>query len=219
MTTAPNSMRLLRLYSALYLSICLFALIGTTAGTANAYDWELKKQADGIDVYTRPVSDSDIREFKGEGIVRVGVDAIVALLRDSARFKEWFPNTSESRLLERDGAVAYQYSVLSTPWPISDRDNVFRSLTTQDEASGRVDIAIEAAPDHYPVQQRLHRVTRANGNWRLTPNGPNATHVSFTMHLEPGGGIPNWMVNAQIISTPFDALVNMRQILGADANP
>ena len=196
------------------ISICLCAV----GATANAYEWELKKQADGIDVYTRPVSDSDIKEFKGEGIVGVSISAIVELLRDSAQFKNWFPNTSASKLLERDGAVSYQYSIMSTPWPISDRDNIFRSVMTRDETTGSVEITVDAAPDHYPVQKRLHRVTRAKGSWLLTPDGPNKTHVKFVMHLEPGGGIPDWMVNAQIIATPFDALTNMRTTLGAETN-
>ena len=214
MITAANSTKLFLFSCTLYFSICLCAV----GATANAYEWELEKQADGIDVYTRPVSDSDIKEFKGEGIVGVSISAIVELLRDSAQFKNWFPNTSASKLLERDGAVSYQYSIMSTPWPISDRDNIFRSVMTRDETTGSVEITVDAAPDHYPVQKRLHRVTRAKGSWLLTPDGPNKTHVKFVMHLEPGGGIPDWMVNAQIIATPFDALTNMRTTLGAETN-
>ena len=148
-------------------------------------------------------------------MVAIEIAAIVALLRDASRFKDWFPNTSEAKLLKRDGDAAYQYSVMSTPWPISDRDNVIRSVLTRDESSGRVDIVLEAAPDAHPIQPGRHRVTRAKGDWRLTPQGPALTHVAFTMHLEPGGGIPDWMVNARIVATPFDALVNMRRILGA----
>ena len=36
------------------------------------------------------------------------------------------------------------------------------------------------------------------------------------MHLDPGGGIPEWMINARIIATPFEALTNLR--LSAKAN-
>ena len=59
MITAANSTKLFLFSCTLYFSICLCAV----GATANAYEWELKKQADGIDVYTRPVSDSDIKEF------------------------------------------------------------------------------------------------------------------------------------------------------------
>ena len=97
MNAPSNSMRFALFSSILGLSLCL------VAGTARAAEWELRKQADGIDVYTRPVADSGIKEFKGEGIVRVEIAAIVALLRDASRFREWFPDTSESKLLKREG--------------------------------------------------------------------------------------------------------------------
>jgi hypothetical protein len=197
--------------TTLALLLCLLLC----AGAVKAAEWELQKQADGIDVYTRPVADSDIMEFKGEGIVEVEVDRIVALMRDASRFKDWFPNTSESKLISREGAVTHQYSVMMTPWPVADRDNVFRSEMSRDESTGRVEFALEAAPEAYPIQRGRHRVTRARGKWQFTPTGSGGTRVIFTMHLEPGGGVPDWMVNARIVSTPFEALANMREILGA----
>jgi hypothetical protein len=30
------------------------------------------------------------------------------------------------------------------------------------------------------------------------------------MHLEPGGGVPEWMINTQVVDTPFEALSNLR---------
>jgi len=197
------------------LTLVLPLCLSLYAGVANAAEWELRKQANGIDVYTRSVAGSEINEFKGEGIVEVEVDQIVALIRDSSRFKDWFPDTSESELLKRDGAVTYQYSVMTTPWPVADRDNVFRSVMTRDESTGRVEFALEAAPDAHPIQRGRHRVTRAKGKWQLTPGKSGETQVAFTMHLEPGGGIPDWLVNARVVSTPFEALENMRRILGA----
>jgi len=202
-------------FALLISTLTLFLYSCLAAGAARAADWELKKQAEGIDVYTRPVAGSEIKAFKGEGIVRVEVAAIVALLRDASRFKDWFPDTGESKRLERDGDVTYQYSVMTMPWPISDRDNIFRTVTTRDEATGRVEISVDAAPDSHPIQPGRHRVTHATGTWQLTPKAPQETHVAFTMHLEPGGGIPDWMVNARIVATPYGALVNMRRILGA----
>jgi hypothetical protein len=191
----------------------LLIIIGGTQSQAD--DWTLEKQADGIDVYTRPVAGSYIKEFKGEGVVGVDVEDIVGLLRDAGRFKDWFPNTSESRLVKREGDTSYQYSVMATPWPISDRDNVFRSVTTRDESTGRVEITVNAAPTEVPIQDGRHRVTRAKGSWQLTPQGPERTLVTFIMHLEPGGGLPDWMVNARIVATPFEALMNLRKILRA----
>jgi ribosome-associated toxin RatA of RatAB toxin-antitoxin module len=168
------------------------------------------RDRDGIAVYTRPVEGSGIREFKGSALVSASAERIRSLLRDADHFKDWFPNTSESRLLAREGDVSYQYSVLDAPWPVSDRDNVFRSETAIDPTSGEVAIRVSAAPDYHPEQPERVRVRRALGLWLLEPLGEAQTRVTFTMHLEPGGGVPQWLINAQVVETPFDALTNLR---------
>jgi len=195
-------------------SIVLLGSIFLLTGSAGAMgDWELDKQENGIDIYTRPVEGSGIKEFKGTADVAADVDAVLQVLRDSDRFKDWFPNTADSRLLAREGNVTHQYSVMATPWPISNRDNVFRSELTRDEATGVVDIVVAAAPDFYPVQEGKVRVRKANGMWRLEPIAPGKTRVTFRMHLEPGGGIPEWIINARVVASPFEALTNLRGML------
>ncbi len=182
-------------------------------GHAGESPWNLVRERDGIVVYTRPVEGSGIREFKGSALVAASAQQIRALLRDADHFKDWFPNTSESRLLARDGDVSYQYSVLDAPWPVSDRDNVFRSETTIDPTTGQVAIRVSAAPDYHPEQPERVRVRRALGLWLLEPVGAEQTKVTFSMHLEPGGGVPQWLINAQVVETPFDALTNLRAAL------
>lgn len=196
--------------SLLALAMVLLAGLGAAPVRAGESPWSVARERDGISVYTRPVEGSGIREFRGVALVAASPAAIRALLRDADRFKDWFPNTSESRLLAREGDVSYQYSVLDAPWPVSDRDNVFRSVTTIDPASGRISIRVSAAPDYHPEQPERVRVRRALGEWLLEPVGAGQTRVTFTMHLEPGGGVPQWLINAQVVETPFDALTNLR---------
>lgn len=196
------------------LGLCILLFHAAIATAAPPEEWSLDKQKDGIDVYTRPVEGSGIKEFKGVAEVEVKLERILELLRDSNQFKSWFPNTRESRLLARDGNVSYQYSVMGTPWPMKDRDNVLQSVTTRDESTGVVHIETTAVPNYYPVQKGRFRVQKAHGTWTLRPIGPDKTHVTFTMHLEPGGGIPQWMINLRIVATPFEALTNLRMTVG-----
>lgn len=191
-------------------AICL--ILGSSA-SAIATEWVLDKQENGIDVYTRPVPGSGIKEFMGTAEIEDSVDAVLRVLRDSDRFKHWFPNTPESKLLAREDNVSYQYSVMDAPWPVSDRDNVFRSVTKRDEATGVVEIQVTAAPDYFPEQANRTRVRKANGAWKLEPLEGDRTLVTFRMHLEPGGGIPEWLINARVVATPFEALTNLRAFL------
>ena len=196
-----------------FLATWTVAAMVLAATSSHAADWTLGRQEDGITVHTRPVDGSGIDEFRGVAEVDAPAEAIVALLRDSNRFKDWFPNTPESRLLDRNGAVSHQYSVMATPWPVSDRDNVLRSVLSPDTETGVVEITVTADPDHYPEQPDRVRVRRAKGLWRFEPLSESRTRVTFQMHLEPGGGIPQWMINARVVATPFEALGNLREMV------
>ena len=195
---------------ALFFSLVVSLLFTQSAIAA---EWELQREENGITIYTRPVPNSGIREFKGIAEVDHNAKMILAILRDSDRFKTWFPNTPESKLVERNGNVSVQYSVMDAPWPVSDRDNVLRSVTSHDDETGQIQIQVAAAPDAYPERPDRVRVKKATGNWILEPLSDYKTRVTFQMHLEPGGGIPEWLTNARVVDSPFEALTNMREIL------
>ncbi|MBJ19709.1 MAG: START domain-containing protein [bacterium] len=195
------------------LSALAIGVLASNPGFATA-EWTLDKQENGIDVYTRAVAGSGVKAFKGTAEFEGDVDAVLRVLGDSDGFKNWFPNTPESKLLSREGSVSYQYSVMAAPWPVSDRDNVLRTVMERDEETGIVDIQMTAAPDYYPEQANRVRVRMANGSWKLEPLGGGKIQVTFTMHLEPGGGIPKWLINARVVATPFEALSNLRASLG-----
>jgi hypothetical protein len=190
------------------------ALICAPASATTDERWSLDRQGNGIDIYTRPVPGSGIKEFKGISEFDRDLKSILAVLRDSDRFKDWFPNTPESKLLSREGKTSHQYSVMDAPWPVSDRDYVFRVVTTHDETTGSVELAISADPTYYPEQKGRIRVQTAKGSWKLEPISTQKTRVTFRMHLEPGGGIPEWLINARVVDTPFEALTNLRATVG-----
>lgn len=195
---------------ASFLASWLAAPLLPPAARAEEAPWALERDRDGILVHTRPVAGSGIDEFRGTALVTAPVDAVRAVLRNVDDFELWFPSTSESRLLSREANVQLQYTVIDAPWPVSDRDNVFRSETTHDPSTGVVRIAVTADPDRQPEQPDRVRVRHARGEWLLEPVAPERTRVTFTMHLDPGGGVPEWLLNARVVETPFEALTNLR---------
>lgn len=198
----------------LLLGVMFLGTLPTARGetSASATEWRLEKREDGIEVHTRPVPGSGIRAFKGETIIETDLESVLAVIRDAEHYQDWFPNCPESRLLRREESVVHQYNVTAAPWPIDDRDNIFRSALERDPETGAAEISIEAAPGFHPEQPGRVRVQSAEGRWRLEPRGEDSTWVLFELHLEPGGGIPDWLANARIVSTPFEALTNLRRM-------
>lgn len=175
---------------------------------AAASSWQLQRDEDGIRVWTRPVPGSAVARFRGETFVKAGTAAIKAVLTDVPRMPEWFPDCVEARTLSKEGDVELRYVVTGTPWPVDDRDAIYRIETIR-PPSGIVRIEMGVRPDALPEQAERVRVQRADGGWTLTPED-GGTRVAWELHLEPGGSVPTWLVNQRVVDTPFRALRELR---------
>lgn len=192
-----------------------FALLAL-ASVAQAEGWQLKRSEEGVRVWTRPVEGSAIEEFRGETFVSASPEECLALLRDASKSTRWFPNTSESRTLSREGDVELRYVVMDAPWPVDDRDAVYRFTTTRgDDGSIGIDIGVE--PDAVARESDRVRVLAARGQWRFTPRAGGTT-VLFEMHFDPAGSVPQWLSNLRVVETPYESLRGMQREL-AHAKP
>jgi hypothetical protein len=204
---------------------------------AAEHPWELKKDEDGIQVHVRPVEGSDILEYKGVTVVDAGLDALIAFYEKEKRMPEWFHQCVEADLLEAktpaldsnnperlrpelDAPVRSEekvlYFVISMPWPVKDRDSVYRRIRSQDPATGAIEYKVSAVPNFYPEQKGRIRMPYLKGFWRFTPLQDGRTEVYYQQHSEVGGHIPAWLVNKLAVNIPFESLDNFRRILTAE---
>jgi hypothetical protein len=59
----------------------------------------------------------------------------------------------------------------------------------------------------------LQRVPFSNATWEVTPIGLNRIQVVYTLKINPGGGIPPWMVNMFIAKAPLETFKNLARII------
>ena len=201
-----------RLAHAVMLLVVLFA--AASSAVAAEYPWELKKDVDGIRVYVRKVEGSSILEYKGTAVVDAGPEAVVRLFEEDPRMPEWFHQCAEARLIKantREDKVLY--FVISMPWPVQDRDLVFRRVRSKDPVTGAVEYRTSSLPGVYPEQNGKVRMPYLKGLWRFTPLGDGRTEMYYQQHSEVGGHIPAWLVNRLAVNIPFNSLSRFRQLL------
>lgn len=194
--------------SAAPIRFLLLLAAAAAAMPAAALDWELQRDEAGIRVWTKPVPGSAVARFRGETFVKADTAAIKAVLGDVPRMTEWFPDCVEARTLSKEGDVELRYMVTGAPWPVDDRDAIYRIETIR-EPSGPVRIEMGVQPEALPEQEGRVRVRRAQGGWKLTPE-EGGTRVAWELHLEPGGSVPTWLINQRVVETPFRALRELR---------
>ena len=186
---------------------------------AAEYPWELKKNEDGIRVSVRKVEGSSILEYQGTVVVNAAPEAVIRLFEEDRRIPEWFHQCSEARLIRANTPEdKILYFVISMPWPVTDRDLVFRRVRSQDPATGAVEYRSSSLSGVYPEQGGKVRMPYLKGFWRFTPLADGRTEIYYQQHSEVGGHIPDWLVNRLAVNIPFNSLFHFRQQLSKTAH-
>jgi hypothetical protein len=177
--------------------------------------WELEAHDEDKDikVFTRAVGDSPLREFKGVTNIKSDVNAFVALLKDDTAATNWMHDVVEFKLVDSPSDVeSLVYTVNHTPWPVTNRDAYVRSIMTADTNGGVVS-TITAEPDFAEMNEDYIRMPEIVGLWSFTPKAEGVVEVVYQVHANPGGSLPDWLVNAIVVETPMETLSNLQDII------
>lgn len=175
-------------------------------------EWTLKKDKDGVQIYTRPVEGSPLKEFKGVVNIRSTAEAVKALILDLDTYTEWQHNCSSSRILHKNNENdLYGYSLTDAPWPVQDREAIVRTQVSEKE--GIITLKMTATPDYIKSTEGVVRVPKMTGFWQITAKKDGMVEVIQQVHASPGGRIPDWLANSAVVDTPFQTLLNMKRRL------
>lgn len=184
-------------------AVLLCFALGTNA--LSAPDWRPARWVDGVAVESHP-TESGFDVHRGETAVCADLGTLEVFVEDTSRFPEWLPFTRSARLLKasEEGFVYYVRS--TTPWPMKDRDMVYR-ITRRDAGPDAVLLELTGLPDYAPPEEDVERILAAEGEWRLAPSG-NRTRVSYELYLNPGG-VPAYFANRRLAVVVGRTLANL----------
>ncbi|MEZ5042239.1 MAG: START domain-containing protein [Saprospiraceae bacterium] len=191
-----------------FLCVLLIILSGFSS---KEVEWELKKDKDGIQVYTRKISDATMRAFRGETEVTGSLESIAALFKDVSRYTEWVPGAKLAEVLASSPNSQIFYLQTDAPWPVTDRDGVYQF--TFKSSSKSLTILATCLPDYIPIRQDHVRIPKSEGFWEFTAKENGKIKVVYENHSEPGGSIPGWLANATVVNLPFESLKNLKEML------
>lgn len=190
------------------------ALAVSTLSFAESAPWELEVHDEdkGIQVFTRAVEGSPLKEFKGITQIQAPVEAFVTLLNDSEAATKWMHNVIEFKVVETTSDTEnLVYTVNKTPWPVTDRDVYIRSSFSADE-TGKVTSTLKAEAFDEKNDDYI-RISSLNGFWSFTPLETGLVEVVYQVHANPGGSLPDWLVNSIVVETPQETLENLQEII------
>ncbi|HEY9114288.1 MAG TPA: START domain-containing protein [Bacteroidales bacterium] len=182
-------------------------------GVAQETDWKLEKEKDGISVFTREVGGLKIKEFKATATIRTNTEFLVAMVLDAETYVDWIDKMEVAEIIEKvNSNEFYIYSEVDVPWPFENRDIVTLNKVNRNHENGSVKIEIAAVTGKVPEKEGVVRMPESGGFWQFTPQKDGKTAVVYQYLADPGGGIPDWLVNAFLVDGPYKTLENMKRI-------
>jgi hypothetical protein len=175
-------------------------------------DWELKKNENGITVYTRSSEGSSYKELKAVCYLKTSMSSIVALLNDWDSYPQWVYKCGKSSTVKKISETeVIHYQTVVAPWPVDSRDFVVNVKLTQDPMTKVITIISTSKPDYIPKVPGHVRITEFKASWTLIPQKNGTIEVIYQLLVNPGGYVPAWLVNLAVVEGPYETTLNLKE--------
>jgi len=187
-------------------------LLSVTQAQAN--EWKLSKDEEGIQVFLRDTPNSALKSFMGKTTVNTDIASLVSQIEDTSSYPKWLHNCKSAKTVKKlSNNQNINYIVTDMPWPVVDRDAVLMATKTVNQTSKAVQITLHSNSDAVPLVEGKVRIKKIQGRWVLTPVDENKVNIVYEMSIDPGGGIPKWVVNSMTVDLPFHTLNKLRNLV------
>lgn len=181
------------------------------AAAAQAEDWQVAKDEDGIKVSLSDVAGSKYKAYRGETVINAPMAKVRDFQADVAAACKWIHECKMQKALKQEGDKVWTYSQFNTPWPVKARDSVLE-VTSINGPDGSLTRQLKGVPKYIPEDPDYVRVAAVDGFWKFVPKGPNQTAVTYQVHTEPGGSVPSWLANKFVVDAPFNTLKALKEV-------
>ncbi len=175
--------------------------------------WEMVKDKKGVKVSLRKTPFSQVKSFKSKIVLDVDLATTVGFLWDEKNYVDWMLMCYKIEILDFiSKSEQITYMINNPPWPVSKRDGAMRRKIYRDPADGSVYIEMCSMPAFIPERKKHVRVPLLVGYGQVRPISENKVEVTYEMLVNPGGWIPVWVINMQVVATPFFTLRNIQKL-------
>ena len=166
------------------------------ANTPGADGWELLSSDHGIQTFSRDVQDSRFKETRHVTELDASLPQVLSALGDGTTCVAWLKLCKSIKIIERVNQREFlAYAVLNMPWPVSNRDLVFRSTRIGEPEDKVVEVRQLAEPDAYPPGKLVRMISE--NVYTIESMRDRKVRLTWTLHTNPGGGLSPKLVNSR----------------------
>ena len=198
------------------LFLAAFLLLASSIRCLAQEDWKLQAEQNGIKVYLRQQEESAFNALRASFEAESTLSQYAALVLNVDEYKFWnYAATNPYIVKKINESELIYYTEAKAPWPVTDRYVVVHLKVTQDPKSKIMKITINNVPDQIPEQAGFVRIKKYNAVIQVAPITESRVKVEYTLHVDPGGSIPAWVVNLLSKKMPVTTFTNLKNRLKA----
>ncbi|HLI93459.1 MAG TPA: START domain-containing protein [Puia sp.] len=185
---------------------------GVICPAADRNEWTLRREKDGINVYSRRSDFSKFNDTRVDADLPGTIQQLAGILLDVDRYSDWVYATRTSRMVRKlnPNEVIY-YAEVGTPWPASNRD-YYADMKISFNADGQsMTVVSVGMKDYQPEKKDLVRVPLSRGYWTVTTTGRNKIHLQYILEIDPGGAVPAWILNNFASRAPLETFAKLKK--------
>lgn len=192
-----------------------FLTIGEVSMVTDQYPWVLKKEKQGIRIFTRDIVGSNLKELKIEmNFLNTTIPQLLEVITNSNTYTDWVYKCSEANeVKEISKWEDISYYKFDFPWPFSDRDAYMKSVLSADEQMQSATIKTQIVSGFPPPEKDIVRMTSHFNQWKFSQVTPKKVSLVYYAKSNPAGNIPDWIVNLAVDRGPTETLSNLRELV------
>ena len=173
-------------------------------------EWVYEREKKGIKVFTKKSKWGKLRDSKVQMFVPTPINDVVRFLTDFDNYTNWFPRCKKAKIVARLNENEFiAYLVFNAPWPVADRDCVMRVKVETDAKTGAVTLTETSEPKCVARQAECFRIEQLVSVWKMVPKD-GGTEITNEYASNPGGNIPDWLINTQSVDNPMVTFENLQ---------
>lgn len=193
-------------------TVSLYFIFKVGISFSQESDCDLKRDSDGIKVYTCKTENEKFKLLRAEFELRnITLAQLKEFIWNVPNYTTWQYNMIESEQISSTGEYEMSYrSVVDAPWPVENRELVLKVKMVVDSATSS--IFIRSYDYDKPAPDNMIRVPFFDGSWRIIKD-VNKLQVTYTLRIDPGGLVPAWLANIAMAEGPFVSFKKLKEQL------
>jgi hypothetical protein len=201
-----------------FLAFVLFFAVYTASYSQGV--WQLKRDQNGIQVYTRIPLKGNIKELRVVCELNASKQELISTLQDISGYANWVYSTKSNELLKIVNPHQLIYhSISHLPWPLSDRDLIVELTVPASNDADNFQIEAKSLPGYLPDNPSMVRVPYSSAIWKVKKIDEHHLKIDYTFSVDPGGSIPLWLVNSTLSIGPYSSFINLKKLLIEKSSP